>query len=99
MQIIIDLPQDLEQRLQNHLDALSHRALEAIALEAYKDRLITAAEVQNMLQLPSHLATDTFLKHHGAFIPYTLNDIQQDIQAIDQLLDPQISVDFRRVGR
>jgi hypothetical protein len=88
MQIIIDLPQDLEQKLQNHLGSLSYRALEAIALNAYKDRLITAAEVQQMLQLPSHLATDTFLKHHGVFIPYTLEDIQQDIQAIDQLLDP-----------
>jgi len=85
MQITIDLPQDIEQRLQTHLDTLSRHALEAIAVEAYKSRLITTAEVQRMLQLPSHLAADAFLKQHEAYIPYTLEDIQQDIQAIEQI--------------
>jgi hypothetical protein len=86
MQINLDLPQDIEQRLQTHLDSLSHCALEAIALEAYKARLITTAEVQQMLKLPSRLATDAFLKQHEAFIPYTLDEIQQDIEAIAPLL-------------
>ncbi|MCU0566832.1 MAG: UPF0175 family protein [Oculatellaceae cyanobacterium Prado106] len=86
MQINLDLPQDIEQRLQPHLDSLSRCALEAIALEAYKARLITTAEVQQMLKLPSRLATDAFLKQHEAFIPYTLDEIQQDIEAIAPLL-------------
>jgi hypothetical protein len=47
---------------------------------------MSAAEVQQLLNLPSHLATDAFLKQHGAYLPYTLEDIQQDIRAIDQVL-------------
>lgn len=82
----IPIPADLEHRLQPHLSRLSQRALEAIALEAYTNHLITAAEVQHLLNLPSHLATDTFLKEHGAIRSLTLEDVQQDIQALDRIL-------------
>jgi hypothetical protein len=82
----IPIPADLEDRLQPHLSQLSRRALEAIALEAYTNRLISAAEVQTLLQLPSHLATDAFLKEHGAIRSLTLEDVQQDIQTLDRVL-------------
>jgi hypothetical protein len=82
----IPLPEDLENRLQSHLPQLCQRALEAIALEAYTNRLMSAAEVQALLQLPSHLATDAFLKQHGAIRSLTLEDVQQDIQTLDQVL-------------
>lgn len=82
----IPIPADLEDRLQPHLAQLSRRALEAIALEAYTNRLISAAEVQALLQLPSHLATDAFLKENGATRSLTLEDVQQDVQTLDRFL-------------
>ncbi|MBD1854792.1 MULTISPECIES: UPF0175 family protein [Leptolyngbya] len=82
----IPIPADLEDRLQPHLAQLSRRALEAIALEAYTNRLISAAEVQALLQLPSHLATDAFLKENGAIRSLTLEDVQQDVQTLDRVL-------------
>lgn len=82
----IPLPEDLEHRLQSHLPQLCQRALEAIAIEAYTNRLMSAAEVQALLQLPSHLATDAFLKQHGAIRSLTLEDVQQEIQTLDQVL-------------
>lgn len=84
MNINIELPNDLEQRLQSHLATLSQRALEAVAVEAYRSQLISAAEVQQMLHLPSRLATDAFLKQHEAYIPCTEADMEQDLQAIDR---------------
>ncbi|NJR63404.1 MAG: UPF0175 family protein [Cyanobacteria bacterium CRU_2_1] len=84
MNIIIELPNEIEQRLQSHLGTLSQRALEAVAVEAYCSQLISAAEVQQMLHLPSRLATDAFLKQHEAYLPYTEADIEQDLQAIDR---------------
>ena len=86
MQITIDLPENLEHRLQPHFSHLYQRALEAIALEAYMNRLMSAAEVQALLQLPSHLATDAFLKQHGAIRSLSLEDVQQDIQTLDRVL-------------
>lgn len=82
----IPIPADLEDRLQPHLAQLSRRALEAIALEAYTNHLISAAEVQALLQLPSHLATDAFLKENGAIRSLTLEDVQQDVQTLDRVL-------------
>ena len=86
MSITIDIPEDLEQRLQSQLGNLSQRALEAIAVEAYRTQLISTAEVQRLLKLPSRLATDAFLKQQGAYLHYTEADLNQDIQAIAQVL-------------
>ncbi len=86
MNIIIELSGELEQRLQDHLGTLSQRALGAIAVEAYRSQLISAAEVQQMLHLPSCLATDAFLKQHEAYLPHTDVDVEQDLQAIDHVL-------------
>lgn len=86
MDITISVPSDIEQRLQAHLGSLSQKALEAVAVEAYRSQLISAAEVQRMLQLPSRLATDTFLKEHEAYLHYTEADIEQDLEAIDRAL-------------
>lgn len=86
MNITIPVPSDIEQRLQAHLGSLSQKALEAVAVEAYCSRLISAAEVQRMLQLPSRLATDTFLKEHGAYLHYAEADIEEDLKAIDRAL-------------
>lgn len=82
----IPIPEDLENRLQSHLPQLCQRALEAIAIEAYTHHLMSAAEVQTLLQLPSHLATDAFLKQHGAIHSLTLEDVQQDIHTLDLVL-------------
>lgn len=86
MSITIDIPEDLEHRLQSQLGDLSQRALEAIAVEAYRTQLISTAEVQRLLKLPSRLATDAFLKQRGAYLHYTEADLNQDIQAIAQAL-------------
>jgi predicted HTH domain antitoxin len=86
MNIIIELPLDLEQRLQSHLGKLSQRALEAVAIEAYRSKLISTAEVQQMLHLPSRLATDAFLKQNETYLPYSEADMEQDLQAIDRAL-------------
>ncbi len=87
MQITLPIPQDLEQRLQGHADALSRRAIEAVAVEAYKARLMTATEVQRLLQFPSRLATDAFLKQYEAYLPYTLEEVENDVQAIAQVIN------------
>jgi Tfp pilus assembly protein PilN len=84
MNIIIELPNDPEQRLQSHLGTLSQRALEVVAVEAYRSQLISVAEVQQMLHLPSRLATDAFLKQHEAYLPHTGSEIEQNLQAIDR---------------
>lgn len=86
MQITIEIPDEIAHRLEQQVGNLSQRVLESAVAEAYRSQLISAAEVQQMLHLPSRLATDAFLKHHKAYLPYTEADIDQDLQAIDRAL-------------
>jgi predicted HTH domain antitoxin len=89
MKVTFELPEDLKPRLESSLGDLSRRALEAIAVEAYRARVISATEVQRLLQLPSRLATDAFLKDAGAYLHLSETDLEQDIEAVDQALAQQ----------
>ncbi len=58
-------------------------------VEAYRHRQISTAQVQRLLNLSSRLATDAFLKAYEAYLPYTVADLEQDLQAIDQAITQQ----------
>lgn len=86
MQITIEIPDEIAHRLEQQVGNLPQRILESAVAEAYRSQLISAAEVQQMLHLPSRLATDAFLKQHEAYLPHTEADMEQDLQAIDRAL-------------
>jgi predicted HTH domain antitoxin len=88
MTIAIELPEDIAQRLAANPEELSRRALEALAVEAYKNETITAAEVRRMLGLPSRWETHAFLKEAGAFLHYDESDLEKDVETIERLLSP-----------
>lgn len=86
MSIFLEIPEDLEQRLRDNFRDLPQWTLEVIAVEAYRSKIISAAEVQRMLKLPSRLTTDAFLKQHEAYLHYSEVDLEQDIAALDKAL-------------
>lgn len=86
MSILLEIPEDLEQRLRDNFGDLSQWTLEVIVVEAYRFQIISAAEVQRVLKLPSRLATDAFLKQHEAYLHYSEVDLEQDIVAINKAL-------------
>lgn len=85
MDVSISVPDDLVQQMQNRWKNLSRGTLESLAIEAYRAGVITEAEVQRMLDLPSRWETDRFLKNAQAYINYTEADLQEDIDAIRKL--------------
>jgi predicted HTH domain antitoxin len=86
MQITIELPDELARQLEASLGNLNRRAMESLIVEAYNLKILSAAEVQRILKLPSHLATDAFLKQHGAYLHYTEADLAQDLDTLDHVL-------------
>ncbi|KYC37934.1 hypothetical protein WA1_05415 [Scytonema hofmannii PCC 7110] len=86
MQITIELPDELANQLEASLGDLNRRALESFIVEAYRLKILSAAEVQRILKLPSHLATDAFLKQHGAYLHYTEADLVQDLDNLERVL-------------
>jgi predicted HTH domain antitoxin len=86
MHITIELPDDIANQLQLQPANISHRILELIAADNYRQGRIGAAEVRRMLNLPSRWATHEFLKREKAYLPYTEDDLEQDVNTIRNVL-------------
>jgi hypothetical protein len=80
MEISIQIPDDVGERLHDRWQDLPRHALEALVTDAYRRDILTAAEVQTILGLPSRHETDAFLKDAGADLGYTWDDLEQDLQ-------------------
>ena len=82
MQVAIEIPESLSARLTEHWGNLPRRALEAVAVEAYRDGALTTHEIQQLLGLASRWEVDAFLKQAGAWLDYSEADLESDIEAI-----------------
>jgi predicted HTH domain antitoxin len=84
MQITIELPDDIANQLQ--AGNISRRVLELIAADHYRQGQIGAAEIRRMLTFSSRWETYEFLKREKAYLPYTEDDLEQDVQTIRSVL-------------
>ncbi len=84
MQITIDLPDEIASQLPS--GNISRRFLELIAADSYRQGRIGAAEVRQLLNFSSRWETYEFLKREKAYLPYTEDDLEQDVQNIRSVL-------------
>lgn len=85
MQITIEIPDEIAQRLDQPKENLSRRLLEVIVADAYASNKINTAEVRQILQLPSRLETHIFLKRMGVYLNYDEAELEQDLQTLKEL--------------
>ncbi|MBD1858348.1 MULTISPECIES: UPF0175 family protein [Leptolyngbya] len=88
MQITIDIPDEYIQQLEPNLEDLPQQVLETLIVEAYKDQRLTHAEVGRILKL-DRFQVDAFLKQHQAYLHYTIDDFNQDLQTLQKVLGEQ----------
>lgn len=86
MQITIELPEEIGHQLQETWDNLPQKILESLALEAYRQGMITSAQIQTMLNFSSRWQTEQFLKENQAYLDYTEEDLAHDLETLNQLL-------------
>ena len=75
--IAVDLPEEIAKRLQAAWRNVPRGALEAVALEGYRDGTLTRDEVGHLLGL-SFWETEAFLKERQAYLAYAEEDFEQD---------------------
>ncbi len=63
MEVTLHIPDDIAKRLSADGGDVSRRALEAIALEGYREQTLTLYQVSEMLSL-SRVETEDFLGQH-----------------------------------
>ncbi len=61
MQITIELPEDIAVELQSKWKDLPRAAIESLALEAYRSRALTAAQLRRLLVSETQMQVDAFL--------------------------------------
>ena len=84
MQITVTLPDDLAALLLPDDQEPARSSLEALALEAYRQRRITGYQLRTLLGIASRYELDGFLKQHGVY-DYTIEDLDRDLATIHEL--------------
>jgi hypothetical protein len=81
MQITIELPEDIAEGLESKWKDLPRAALESLALEGYRSRALTAAQLRRLLGFQIRTEVDAFLKEHEIF-DYSAADFEQDRETL-----------------
>ena len=81
--IAVDLPEDIAKRLESAWRDLSRGALEAVAVEGYRDGTLSREQVGRVLGL-SFWETESFLKERQAYLAYDEQDLEQDRRDLDR---------------
>jgi len=85
MQVTVEIPDDIGRRLAEAGADLSRRALEGLALEEFKSGRITTPELRRLLGFGTRWQLDGFLKAHGVYEDYTLEDFENERTALKSL--------------
>ena len=81
MEIIISVPDEFAAQLVRSGQEPSRAALEALALEAYRERRMTGYQLRTLLGIPSRFELDALLKEHK-IEKYTFEDFEHDFATI-----------------
>jgi hypothetical protein len=85
MNVTLSIPDELAQRLAAEGGDLERRVLEGFALAEYRAGRLTAFELRQLLDIPTRYELDGFLKAHGVFEEYTLEDLEYERQTLERL--------------
>jgi hypothetical protein len=83
-EITIRIPDDLAERL-GPVGELERRALEALALEEFRQEHLSRAELRRLLGFGTRAKLDEFLTTHGVFGTYTLDDLERERRDLQRL--------------
>jgi hypothetical protein len=81
MQVTLEIPDELAGALVPASQNPARTALEAIGLEAYRQRRISAYQLRILLGIRSRFELDGFLKEHQVE-KYTAEDFERDFATI-----------------
>jgi predicted HTH domain antitoxin len=87
MSLVINIPHEAEAALRDAWGSnLDRAALEALAVEGYRSRKFSAAEVGRLLGLTDRWTVNQWLADRRVPLNYTLEDLEADRQTLDRLL-------------
>jgi hypothetical protein len=86
MQVTVEIPDDVAQKLAPEGKDPARAALEAMAIEGYRSGALTAYQTRRLLGFVTGHELDGFLKAHNVTEhAYSLADLEQDREALRQV--------------
>jgi len=85
MNIAVELPEDIAERLEAKWGDLSRAAREAIAIEGYRSGALSQDQVQRLLGLASRWEADALLKRAGVYLDYSEEDLVREVESSQDL--------------
>ena len=86
MQVTVEIPDDMAERLTPNGQNPARTALEAMAIEGYRSGALTASQTRRLLGFDTRYELEGFLKaHHVEEHAYSLDDLEQDRRTMRQL--------------
>lgn len=86
MQVTVDIPDDVAQRLTPAGQDPARTALEALAIEGYRSGALSAYQTRRLLGFQTRYELDGFLKAHNVLDhAYDLDDLEQDRETMQQI--------------
>jgi hypothetical protein len=84
MELTLHIPDDIAAHLTQSGGDLTRRALESFAVEELRSGRINEVQLCEMLGL-ARIQVDGFLKSHGVFEEYTVEDFEEERRALKEL--------------
>jgi uncharacterized protein UPF0175 len=84
MEITLRIPDELA-RLIGGTGDIERRALEALALDEFRQGHLSRAELRQLLGFSTRGKLDEFLTAHGIFGTYTPEDLERDRRDLERL--------------
>jgi predicted HTH domain antitoxin len=84
MEITLNIPDEFAHLIGAAGD-IERRALEALALDEFRQGHLSRAELRELLGFTTRGKLDAFLTAHGISGTYTAEDLERDCQDLDQL--------------
>jgi predicted HTH domain antitoxin len=78
VELTLDIPDELSAALAAPGQELSRRVLEAVALEAYRERRLSATQLRRLLGFETRYELDGFLKSREVWLDYGVEDLERD---------------------
>ena len=82
MTVTLELPDDVAQALAFQGD-VSRRALEALAIEGYRQETLTQLQVAKLLGL-ARVETEDFLAQHVDLYTYDPQELHREVEALEK---------------
>jgi predicted HTH domain antitoxin len=86
MQVTLEIPDEMAQRLVSPDREPARTMLEAVAIEGYRSGALSAYQTRRLLGFETRYQLDGFLKAHNVWErAYSVDDLEQDRKTMQQL--------------